>query len=122
MLLDLIRPSVDASTTILDIGSGIGVIDQELLRAGAAHAVLVEGSAAYLEVARDEPRRASLLDRLVLRLVNAWYRPRGRAYRAYAHPNARIDELAAAAGLRLWAETGTFVWRVALYERVAKPA
>lgn len=182
MLLDLLRPSVGASTTILDVGSGIGIIDQELLRAGAAHAVLVDGSAAYLEVARDEARRAGLLDRMdivegdfvrragevadadivtldrviccypdadglvagsasrarglyglvlprdrwvtraVLRLVNAWYGLRGRAYRAYAHPNARIDELAAAAGLRLRAETGTFVWRVALYERVAPPS
>jgi magnesium-protoporphyrin O-methyltransferase len=182
MLLDLLRPAVGASTTILDIGSGIGIIDQELLRAGAAHAVLVDGSAAYLEVARDEARRADLLDRVdivegdfvhragevadadivtldrviccypdadalvtgsaararrlyglvlprdrwvtraVLRLVNAWYRLRGRAYRAYAHPNAKIDELASAAGLRLQAETGTFVWRVAVYERVAQPA
>ena len=180
MLLELLRPAVDASTTILDVGSGIGIIDQELLRAGAAHAVLVDGSTAYLEVARDEARRANLLDRLdivegdfvrragevadadivtldrviccypdadglvtrsasrarrlyglvlprdrwvtrtVLRLVNAWYRLRGRAYRAYAHPNARIDELAAGAGLRLRAETGTFVWRVAVYERVAQ--
>lgn len=182
MLLDLLRPSVDASTTVLDIGSGIGIIDQELLRAGAAHAVLVDGSAAYLEVARHEARRTDLLDRMdivegdfvrragevadaeivtldrviccypdadglvagsaalarrlygvvlprdrwvtrtVLRLVNAWYRLRGRAYRAYVHPNARIDELASAAGLRLRVETGTFVWRVALYERATKPA
>lgn len=182
MLLDLLRPSVDASTTVLDVGSGIGIVDQELLRAGAAHAVLVDGSAAYLEVARDEARRAGLLDRVdivegdfvrragevaeadivtldrviccypdadalvaasaararrfygvvlprdrwvtraVLRLVNAWYRLRGRAYRAYAHPNARIDGLASDAGLRLRAETGTFIWRVAVYERATESA
>lgn len=182
MLLDLLRPAVDPSTTILDIGSGIGIVDLELLRAGAANAVLVDGSAAYLEVARDQARRADLLDRvtivagdfvhrageiadadivtldrviccypdavglvtgsatrarrlyglvlphdrwvtrMALRLVNAWYGLRGRTYRAYAHPNARIDELASAAGLRLRAETGTFVWRVAVYERVVPSA
>ena len=45
---------------LLDIGGGVGIIDRELLRAGAGHAVLVDGSAAYLEVAaRGEPRRAA---------------------------------------------------------------
>jgi magnesium-protoporphyrin O-methyltransferase len=64
MLLDMIRPYVMAGTTLLDIGGGIGVIDHELLRAGVGHAVLVEASPGYLEVARHEARRANLLDRV----------------------------------------------------------
>lgn len=48
--------------TVLDVGGGIGVIDQELLRAGAARAVLVEASAAYLDIARQEAQRAGLVD------------------------------------------------------------
>jgi SAM-dependent methyltransferase len=64
MLLDLLRPFVSTGTTVLDVGGGIGVIDQELLRAGAGHAVLVDASAASLDVARDEARRRHTLDRM----------------------------------------------------------
>jgi len=64
MLLDLLAPYRSAGATVLDIGGGIGIIDQELLRAGAGHAVLVDGSTAYLEVARQEARRLNLLDRI----------------------------------------------------------
>ena len=177
MLLEMLRPYVGRGSTLLDIGCGIGVIDQELLRAGAGHAVLVDASPAYLEVARHEARRANalnrmefvdgdfvhragsidaadivtldrvvccypdavrlvglsaerarrayglvlprdrLLVRLGLRLENLLQRLRGRAYRAYAHPNAMIDELAASAGLEIRSEKGTFFWRVVVYER-----
>jgi hypothetical protein len=44
-------------------------------------------------------------------------RVRGKAYRAYVHPNARVDALAEANGLRLRTETGTFIWRVVVYDR-----
>lgn len=64
MLLDMIRPALAIGSTILDVGGGIGVIDHELLRAGAGHAVLVDASPASLEVAREEARRHGLLDRL----------------------------------------------------------
>ena len=64
LLLDLLRPYGVAGATILDIGGGIGVIDRELLTSGAGHAVLVEASPAYLEVARQVAREANLLDRL----------------------------------------------------------
>ena len=40
MLLDLIRDQWVSGATVLDVGGGIGVIDQELLRVGATHAVL----------------------------------------------------------------------------------
>jgi hypothetical protein len=51
-------------------------------------------------------------------LLNVWFRLRGWRYRSYAHPNARVDALAAEAGLRPRDERTTFVWRVVLYERV----
>ncbi len=57
------------------------------------------------------------LNRLRHRLENAWFRLRGRTYRAYGHPHARIDALVAANGLGLRTETGTYFWRVVVYER-----
>jgi magnesium-protoporphyrin O-methyltransferase len=178
MLLDMVRPAVTAGSTILDVGGGIGVIDHELLKAGAGHAVLVEASPAYLEVARAEARHRNLLDRLDLvegdfvrharqidtadivtldrvvccypdvealvglsaararrvyalvlprdswlirlglRVINLGYRVRRRRYRAYAHPNAVVDRIAAAEGLRPRSERWTFFWRVVVYDRV----
>jgi magnesium-protoporphyrin O-methyltransferase len=50
--------------SLLDIGGGIGVVTQELLRAGAGHAVLVDAAPAYLEVARNELRASNVLDRV----------------------------------------------------------
>jgi len=64
MLLELLEPYRSAGSSVLDIGGGIGIIDQELLRAGAGHAVLVDASTAYLDVARQEARRLNLLDRI----------------------------------------------------------
>src|SRR3954451_18403981 len=64
MLLEMIRSRGVEGRTIVDIGAGIGIIDRELLRDGAAHAVLVDGSRAYLDVARDVAREANLLDRV----------------------------------------------------------
>lgn len=179
MLLDMIRAVGVRGATVLDVGSGIGVIDHELVRDGAGHAVLVDGSSASLAVARQMGRERNTLDRmdfidgdfvalapqvdvadivtldrvvccypdvdalvgasaararswyglvlprdrafirLGMRILNAWYRLRGRAYRGYAHPNARVDALAAEAGLRPAAERSTMVWRVVLYERAA---
>jgi magnesium-protoporphyrin O-methyltransferase len=178
MLLDLLAPYSSAGSTVLDIGGGIGIVDHELLRTGAGHAVLVDGSTAYLDVARQEARRVNLLDRIefvegdfvrlaaaiepadivtldrvvccypdvealvglsaarartvyglvlprdrrivriAIRLENLWFRLRRKAYRAYVHPTARIDELVAASGLRLTAERGTRFWRVIVYDRV----
>ena len=66
LLLDLLRPFVGTGSTILDVGSGVGVIDHELLRAGAGHAVLVDGSGASLDAARDEAARRHTLDRVEL--------------------------------------------------------
>jgi hypothetical protein len=177
MLLELLTPYRAAGCTVLDIGGGIGVIDHELLRGGAGHAVLVDGSAASLAVARQEAGRLNLLDRiefvdgdfvgraadidaadivtldrvvccypdveglvglsaarartayglvlprdrafvrLAIRLENLWFRVRRKAYRAYVHPTARVDEIAAANGLHPRAERGTAYWRVVVYGR-----
>jgi hypothetical protein len=181
MLLELLAPYRSAGSTVLDIGGGIGVIDHELLRTGAGHAVLVDGSAASLDVAREEARRANLLDRIefvegdfvrraaaidpadivtldrvvccypdaeglvslsaarartvyglvlprdrrlvrmAMRLENLWMRLRRVPYRAYVHPTRRIDEIAAANGLRLVAERLTAFWRVVVYDRHPTP-
>jgi len=64
LLLELLTPYRSAGSSVLDIGGGIGIVDLELLRAGAGHATLVDGSTAYLAVARDEARRAGVLDRI----------------------------------------------------------
>lgn len=178
MLLELLAPYRSAGSTVLDIGGGIGIIDQELLRAGAGHAVLVDGSTASLDVARQEAARLNLLDRiefvegdfvkrasaidpadivtldrvvccypdaealvgqsvarvrtayglvlprdrsiirLAIRLENFWFRLRRKAYRAYAHSTARVDEIAAENGLQLRSERHTAFWRVVVYDRV----
>ena len=177
MLLDLIRRYGVAGSSILDIGGGIGVIDHELLREGAGHAVLVDASSASLRVARDEARRSNSLDRigfvegdfvreaagidsadavtlhrvvccyrdaealvglsaararrvyglvlprdrwfirLGLRLINFKQRVTRQAFRAYAHPNASIDRIVAANGLKPRYEARTLVWRVVVYDR-----
>jgi SAM-dependent methyltransferase len=57
------------------------------------------------------------LVRVGLRIQNLLFRLRGKAYRAHAHSNRRVDERAAAVGLRPSAEAGTVVWRVVVYER-----
>lgn len=64
MLLQMIGRDRVRDASLLDIGGGIGVITQELLKAGLGHAVLVDGSAAYLEVARNELRALNALDRV----------------------------------------------------------
>ena len=177
LLLEMIRARGVRGATLLDIGGGIGVIDHELLRDGAGHAVLADASASALEAARGEARRRGLLDRIEfvdgdvvsradsidvadvvtldrviccypdmeslvrlsasrarwlyglvlprdravirwgLRVLNVWFRIRGFGYRSFAHPNRRVDALAAEAGLRVAREVETFVWRVVLYER-----
>ena len=63
-LVDMIRDRGVSGSSLLDIGGGIGVIDHELLRLGAGHAVLVDASGPAVEMARREARRRGTLDRL----------------------------------------------------------
>jgi magnesium-protoporphyrin O-methyltransferase len=57
VLLDaLVAEGVDGAT-LLDIGGGVGVIQHELLAAGAASALGVDAATAYLDAARGETER-----------------------------------------------------------------
>ena len=49
---------------LLDIGAGVGMVHLELLAAGAASAVDVDASSAYLAAARDQAERRGLADRV----------------------------------------------------------
>jgi magnesium-protoporphyrin O-methyltransferase len=50
--------------TVLDIGGGVGAVHHELLRSGAAAAVDVDASRAYVLVAREEAERQGHADRV----------------------------------------------------------
>lgn len=50
--------------TILDIGGGVGAVHHELLRSGAATAVDVDASRAYVSAAREEAERQGHADRV----------------------------------------------------------
>ena len=54
LLLDALMREPVAGQTVLDIGGGIGAIQHELLKAGAARATDVDASSAYLAAAREE--------------------------------------------------------------------
>ena len=54
----LITQGVD-DLSLLDIGGGIGIVQLELLSAGAIAATSVEASTAYIHVAREEAARAA---------------------------------------------------------------
>ena len=176
-LLELLRPYGVRGSTLLDVGGGIGVIDHELLRDGASHAVLVDAAPAYLTVAREIARERAELDRLEIvdgdftriaasieaadivtlhrvvccfgdveglvrlsaararhayalvlprdrwfirvgiRVLNVVSRLRGQRFRAYAHPNRRVDALVASEGLRPREERWTSLWRIVVYDR-----
>lgn len=81
----------------------------ELVPASAAHARRLYG----LVLPRDR-----WYVRWLIRLENVRWRLKRSAYRAYAHPNARIDAQVRAAGLQPRSEAFTAFWRVVLYERV----
>lgn len=49
--------------TLLEIGGGVGAVHHELLRIGAAAAVDVDGSHAYISVAHEEAERQGHADR-----------------------------------------------------------
>jgi SAM-dependent methyltransferase len=63
LLEGLRRDGVDG-VTVLDIGAGVGAVHLDLLRAGAATAVDVDGSPAFVSVARQEAARQGLVDRV----------------------------------------------------------
>ena len=67
MLIDALRALGVEDKRLLDIGGGAGVLQHELLKAGMAGAVGVDGSSAYIEAARDESARRGFDDRVTYR-------------------------------------------------------
>jgi SAM-dependent methyltransferase len=64
-LIDELAAGLDlAGATVLDVGAGVGPVHLGLLARGAATAVDVDGSGAYVAVAREEAERAGLADRV----------------------------------------------------------
>jgi Methyltransferase domain len=66
-LIESLKAEGVAGATLLDIGGGIGVIDHELLAAGAASATYVDASAAYLATAQAESERRGHGERVAYR-------------------------------------------------------
>lgn len=71
LLLDALRDQGVRGASFLDIGGGVGAVQQELFAAGAAEGVGVDASPAYLTAARAEARRRGTLDRLRFRQGDA---------------------------------------------------
>ncbi|MEA2545537.1 MAG: hypothetical protein QOI09_810 [Chloroflexota bacterium] len=63
-LLEGLRGNGVDGLSVLDIGAGIGAVHLELLKAGAASAADVDGSPAYVTLARGEAARQGLADRV----------------------------------------------------------
>lgn len=67
LLLDALAADGVTGLSLLDIGGGVGAIQHALLNAGAAQAVGVDASRAYLAAARSEAERQGLADRVTFR-------------------------------------------------------
>lgn len=66
-ILDIVAALAIENATLLDVGSGIGVLHHELLADGVSTATAIEPSRAYLRVAGEESERRGLVDRVVFR-------------------------------------------------------
>ena len=64
ILLDRLKAEGVRGATLLDIGGGVGAISNELLRAGASRATVVDASPAYLEAAQAEAERQGYRSRI----------------------------------------------------------
>jgi len=67
-IVDTVRDQGVEGATVLEPGGGVGAIELELLKAGAARSVVVELSPGYDGEARELAREAGLEDRLERRL------------------------------------------------------
>ena len=63
-LIDGLAAGGVAGQTVLDIGAGVGAVHHGLLRSGAASAVDVDASRAYISVAREEAERQGHANRV----------------------------------------------------------
>lgn len=66
-LIDAVRGQGVAGARLLDIGAGVGAVHVELLEAGAASAIDVDGSRDYLATAKAEAERRGLAGRVEYR-------------------------------------------------------
>jgi hypothetical protein len=64
LLIDAIKRNEIKGLTLLDVGGGVGAIENELLNAGVTHATDVEASPAYLQVAKQEAARQGHSERI----------------------------------------------------------
>ncbi len=64
ILLEAIQSAGVEGLTLLDIGGGVGAIQNELFKFGLRQATEVEGSSAYLQAAKKEAERHSYLDQV----------------------------------------------------------
>jgi magnesium-protoporphyrin O-methyltransferase len=67
VLTDRLKADGVVGASVLDIGGGIGSIHHELLEAGAASAVAIDASSAYVAAAREESDRRGHGDRVSYR-------------------------------------------------------
>ena len=63
-LIEVIRATGIQGASLLDIGAGVGAVHLELLEAGAARAVDVDASSAYIAAAAAEAARRGVSDRV----------------------------------------------------------
>lgn len=70
-LIEALRADGVAGATVLDIGAGVGMVHLELLEGGAASAVDVDASTAFLATARAEAERRGLAGRVEYRYGDA---------------------------------------------------
>ena len=59
----LVEEGIDGAT-VLDVGAGVGMVHVALLEAGAARAVDVDATRAYLDAAREEAEQRGLAERI----------------------------------------------------------
>jgi tRNA1(Val) A37 N6-methylase TrmN6 len=64
MLLAALKAADVTGKRLLDIGGGVGALQHELLAAGAASAVDIDGSTAYIAAAQEEADRVGTRDRV----------------------------------------------------------
>jgi SAM-dependent methyltransferase len=70
-LINALRSEKVEGAAVIDIGAGVGMVHLELLTAGAATAIDVDASSAYLATARKEAERRGLGDRVTYLHGNA---------------------------------------------------
>ena len=63
-LLEGLRGDGVDGLTVLDIGAGVGAVHLDLLKDGAASAIDVDGSPAYVTVAREEATQQGLVEKV----------------------------------------------------------